>query len=79
MTQNIYWCEEKGEFGGLYVIAPTRGRAKELYSAEIECRYIDVRTQIIMRGVNEVFPCVIDSVNTPLMKKYGLEYTEEEE
>lgn len=79
MTCNIYWCEEKGEFGGLYVIAPTRGQAKQLYSEEIECSYIDVRTQIIRRGVNEMFSCVIDDVDSPLLKKYGLEYSEEEE
>lgn len=79
MTQNIYWCEEKGEFGGLFVVAPTRGRAKEIYSAEVECRYTDVRSRIMRRGVNEMFPCVIDDVGSPLLKKYGLEYSEEEE
>ena len=79
MTQNIYWCYEKGGWGGLFVIAPTRGQAKELYSSEIECRYIDVRTSIVRRGVNEEFSCVIDDVGDSLLKKYNLEYQEDEE
>lgn len=79
MTQNIYWCEEKGEFGGLYVIAQTRGKAKQLYAEYIKCRYIDVRTSLIGRGVNEMFSCVIDYVGSPLLKKYNLEYLEVEE
>ena len=79
MTQNIYWCEEKGEFGGLFVIASTRGKAKQLYAEYIECRYIDVRTSLIRRGVNENFPCVIDDCGSPLLKKYNLEYLEAEE
>lgn len=79
MTQNIYWCEEKGEFGGLFVIAPTRGRAKQLYSEYIECRFIDVRTILVRRGVNEDFPCVLDYSPSALLEKYGLKYEEEEE
>ena len=55
MTQNVYWCAEKGELGGLFVIAPTRGQAKQLYAEYIECRYIDVLINICKRGVNESF------------------------
>ena len=79
MPQNIYWCQEKGGWGGLFVIAPTRGQAKQLFASEIECRFIDVLTSIIRRGVNEDFPCVIDDIGSPLLKKYNLEYWEEEE
>ena len=78
MTQNIYWCEKKGESFGLFVIAPARDYAKHIYSANIECRYADVRSRIIRRGVNELLPCVIDDEGSPLLKKYGLEYSEEE-
>ena len=79
MTQNIYWCEGKGDFGGLFVIAPTRGQAKRLYAKYIECRYIDVRTSLVRRGVMWRFPCVIDDVGSPLLKQFNLEYLEEEE
>lgn len=79
MTQNIYWCYEKGSWGGLFVVAPTRGQAKQLFAAEVECCYIDVRTNIMKRGVNETFSGVIDDCDSPLLKKYNLEYQEEEE
>lgn len=79
MTQNIYWCEEKGEQGGLFVIAQTRGKARQLYAEYIECRYIDVRTSLMRRGVNEDFSCIISNPNSALLKKYKLEYQEAEE
>lgn len=70
---NIYWCHEKNEGYGLYVKALTRGRAKDIYAGYIECRLIDVRTNIMRRGINEDFEGVLDEP-----KKYGLEYDEEE-
>jgi hypothetical protein len=70
---NIYWCHKKDEGYGLYVKALTRGRAKDIYAAYDECRLIDVRTNIMRRGINEDFEGVLDDP-----KKYGLEYTEEE-
>lgn len=79
MTQSIYWCEEKGEFGGFFVIAQTRGQAKRLYAEYTKCRYIDVRTSLVSRGVMWRFPCVIDDVGSPLLKQFNLEYLEEEE
>lgn len=75
---NIYWCHEKNENYGLYVKALTRGRAKDIYSAEVECHFTDVRTNIMRRGVNEHFEGVID-INEPTLKKYGLSYGEDEE
>lgn len=74
---NIYWCHEKHEYCGLYVTATTRGRAKAIYSAEVECDITDVRTNIMRRGVNEHFEGVID-VGEPILKKYGLTYGEDE-
>lgn len=79
MTQDIYWCYEKGGWGGLFVLAETRGKAKQLFVDEIECRYIDVRTRLMTRGVNSLFSYVIDDPDSPLLKKYNLEYQEEEE
>ena len=47
---NIFWCHEKNENYGLFVKASTRGRAKAIFSAEIECDITDVRTNIMRRG-----------------------------
>ena len=46
--------------------------AKEAISEALELMGCDV-------DYINVMPGVIDSVKSPLMKKYGLEYTEEEE
>ena len=75
---NIYWCNEKNEPYGLFVIASTRGRAKLLYATETDCDYLDVRMQTMRRGVNEHFEGTIDE-GSPLLAKYGLEYSESEE
>lgn len=75
---NIYWCNEKHEPLGLYVIARTRGRAKERFAAEAECDFTDVRTQLMRRGVNEPFEGTIEE-GSSLLKKHGLEYAESEE
>ena len=75
---NIYWCYERGNWGGLFVVAKTRGRAKEIFSAEVDCEYTEVRTNIYRRGVCEITEDVIDE-GSPLLEKYGLEYAEEEE
>lgn len=72
---NIYWCHEKNEGYGLFVKALTRGRAKDIYACYIECRLIDVRSNIMKRGVNEKFEGVLEIGDE---RKYGLEYTEEE-
>ena len=78
MTTNIYWCQEKDDYSGLFVIAPTRGMAKVVFADEINCKFVDVRTQIYKRGVNEDFCGIIES-DSPLLEKYNLKYTEDEE
>lgn len=78
MTTNIYWCQEKDDYLGLFVIAPTRGTAKIVFANEVNCKFVDVRTQIYKRGVNEIFCGIIEN-DSPLLEKYGLIYTEEEE
>ena len=75
---NIYWCHEKHEYSGLYIVAATRGRAKRIYADEVECKYLKVRTNIVKRGVNEQIEGVIE-FDSPLLEKYGLQYDEEEE
>lgn len=75
---NIFWCHEKNENYGLFVKALTRGRAKAIFSAEVECDITDVRTNIMRRGVNEHFEGVID-LGDKILEKYGLEYSEDED
>ena len=75
---NIYWCSEKDEPYGLFVIAPTRGRAKVRYAAETECYFTDVRTCLMRRGIKEPFEGTIDE-GSSLLKKYNLEYGKEED
>lgn len=74
---NIYWCHEKHEYSGLYIVASTRGRAKRIYADSIECKYLNVRTHIVKRGVNEQFEGEIE-FGSSLLEKYGLQYDEEE-
>lgn len=73
---NIYWCHEKDEGYGLFVKALTRGRAKDIYACYVECRLIDVRTNIMRRGINEDFEGVLDEPKG--LEKYGLSYGDEE-
>ena len=75
---NIYWCNEKNEPYGLFIIAPTRGRAKARYAFETTCEYLDVRTCLMRRGVNEPFEGIIYE-GSSLLKKYNLEYGKEED
>ena len=72
---NIYWCFEKSDYFGLYVIAETRGQAKRIYADEVTECFIDIRCQICIKNVNEKAG-IIDAENTKLLEKYHLEYEE---
>lgn len=74
---NIYWCYEMNEFSGLYIIAPSRGKAKVIFAYETGDEFINVRSQIYRRGVNERVG-IIEAADTKLLEKYNLEYAEEE-
>lgn len=76
---NIYFCRESCEDAGLFVFAPTRGRAKVMFAHEVNCNFTDVRCALHKRGVCEPIPIIVDDVDSPLLKKYGLEYTEGDE
>lgn len=73
---NIYWCFEKSDYFGLYVIAETRGQAKRIYADEVTECFIDIRCQIYRKNVNEKAG-IIEAENTKLLEKYNLEYEEE--
>lgn len=73
---NIYFCYEPYENCGLYVIASSRGRAKDFYGCETDANYIDIRCTLIRKGVKESSEgCIQDG--DPIMKKYNLHYYEE--
>lgn len=73
---NIYWCFEKTDYCGLYVIAETRGQAKQMFAEEVMARFIDIRSCIYRKKVNEKAG-IIDADDTKTLKKYKLEYAEE--
>lgn len=75
---NIYWCHEKHEYSGLYIVAATRGWAKKIYADEVECSMLKVRTNIVKRGVTEQFEGEIE-FGSPLLEKYGLHYDDDED
>lgn len=75
-AMSIFLCHEKDDACGLYVVAMTRGRAKKIFAAEVECNKMDVFTKTVKRGATEHFEGVID-VDSPLLEKYGLRYDEE--
>jgi hypothetical protein len=76
-AMTIFWCHEKDDACGLYVVAMTRGRAKKLFANEVDCSLLDIRSRIVKRGAKEVFEGVIET-DSPLLEKYGLRYDEED-
>ena len=74
---NIYWCYDPQECWGVFVIAKSRGRAKDFASCELDIKYTAVRSCLQVKDVKEKHEGVID-LGSPLLKKYGLEYHERE-
>lgn len=77
---NIYFCREKDEYAGLFVIAPTRGKAKELFAYEVDCSFVAVRTEIRRKDVDEDKQrCLFDiDEDLPILTKHGLFYEDAE-
>lgn len=76
---NIYFCREKDEYAGLFVVAPTRGVAKAVFAEEMDCPYIDARAEIRRKDVDEFMPrCLscLDEEDSLTLERYGLEYEE---
>ena len=73
----VYFCRYKYiPDSGLFVVAPTRGKAKGLFAAETDSQYILIESQIVKRGVFADCPHVINR-GDPDLERYGLEYEEE--
>ena len=76
-TKNLYWCHEKGEWCGLWVVATSRGRAKELFAAEIEIDFCDVRCTLHKKDVGDIAEGCID--DDRIAAKLGVTYEEDED
>lgn len=76
-VMTIFWCHEREDDSGLYVVAMTRHSARKIFANEVECNKMDVFTKTVKRGAMEHFEGVI-GVDSPLLEKYGLQYDEEE-
>ena len=73
---NIYWCYEKNDYSGLYIIEETRGKAKLRFAYETGDEYINVRSQTYRKNVDERAG-IIEAEDTKLLNKYNLEYADE--
>ena len=78
MSNRVYFCYEKGDFCGLFVIASSRGKAKELFAREVMTDFTEVRSRLSKKEVVDYDEGVID-VGDPLLEKIGLQYCEDEE
>lgn len=81
MKMKIYFCREKDEYEGLFVVAETRGLAKKIFANEVDCHFTDVRTEIRRRRVPEFKGrCLCPDVeeDQAALERYCLEYDEYE-
>ncbi len=74
---NIYWCFEKYDDSGLFVIARTRGQAKRIFADEIGEHFLDIRCHIYRKNILDR-TCIIQPENTECLNRYNLEYADEE-
>lgn len=54
MSNKVYFVHDKDHYEGVYVGAPTRGKAKEIGWHEIGCDFFDVRTEVIGNVTTEM-------------------------
>ena len=74
---NIYWCFEKHDYYGLFVVAETAGQAKRIYADEVTEYFIDIRCHVCRKNVDEKAG-IIEPEDTKTLEKYNLEYAEDE-
>ena len=78
-TKNLYWCHEKGEYCGLWVVATSRGRAKDFYRAQTETDFCDVRCELHKKNVGNVAEGCVDVFDEKTLKKLGVTYEVDED
>lgn len=74
---NIYFCHEVLENCGLYVVGKTRGSAKVIFANDIGCDFVDVRSILYRKNVDEKTDGIID-VGDRRLKHYDLYYYDED-
>jgi len=74
---NIYFCSEAdNQSVGLYIIAPSRGAAKQIYEIRMHEPYIDIRSRTVEKDILADASRII-AVGDPLLKQYDLKYYDE--
>lgn len=51
---NLYWCHEKDEYYGLWVVAETRGKAKQHYALETNIHFTEARCELHKKDVGDI-------------------------
>lgn len=72
---NVYFCHERGEEEGLYIVAQSEGRARSIYSGFSRVRFLAVKCRAILRGVDGEEDIL--QVGSPKLKEYGISYYNE--
>lgn len=72
---NVYFCHERGEEEGLYIVAQSGGRARSIYSGFSGVRFLKVKCRAILRGVEGEEDIL--QVGSPKLKEYGISYYNE--
>ena len=75
---NLYWCHEKGEYFGLWVVAETIGKAKQCYAVETFVHFTDVRCELHKKDIGNIEEGYLDLLDKRL-EMLGVTYDEESE
>lgn len=75
---NLYWCHEKGENFGLWVVAETSGKAKNLYAMETYIHFTEARCELHKKDVGNIEEGCLDLLDKRL-EILGITYDEESE
>ena len=75
---NLYWCHEKHEYCGLWVVAESAGKAKLLYSVETVTPFLDVRCDTHQKNIGDIDEGCLDDFDRRL-EMLGITYDEESE
>lgn len=75
---NLYWCHEKGEYFGLWVVAETKGKAKVMYCHETTTDFLDARCELHKKDVGDIEEGCLDLFDKRL-EMLGVTYGEESE
>ena len=76
---NLYWCHEKLEYCGLWVVAESRGKAKLLYSIETATPFLDVRCDTHRKNIGKVEEGCIGALDDKRLEILGVTYDIESE